>query len=121
MRPPSARTCRISAAILEIRSFLGFSAETSLAMKVKISVWRDRLHPAEGGVVLMLADPQLLDVEVAAQVHDQVHDLGQDHGVDDVTLQYQESAVPELGAHTAAKTELIASFRSRAAAAGSSA
>ena len=87
----------------------------------RLGVRRDHLHPAEGGVVLMLADPQLLDVEVAAQVHDQVHDLGQDHGVDDVTLQYQESAVPELGAHTAAKTELIASFRSRAAAAGSSA
>jgi len=32
----------------------------------------------------VLADAQLLDGEVPAEVHDQVHHLGQDHRVDDV-------------------------------------
>ena len=41
-RPPSARIWRISAAIWAIRTFLGFSADTSLAMKLKISVCRER-------------------------------------------------------------------------------
>ncbi len=40
--PFSALIVRISSAILEISSFFGFSADTSLAMKLKISVCRDR-------------------------------------------------------------------------------
>ncbi len=42
MRPPEVRICFISSAIAPINTFLGFSAETSLAMNVKISVCRDR-------------------------------------------------------------------------------
>src|SRR5205085_1023261 len=37
--------------------------------------------------IVLASDLQLLESEMAAQVHDQVHDLGQDHGVDDVALQ----------------------------------
>ena len=43
------------------------------------------LHAAERGVGLVLPDLQLLDGEVAAEVHDEVHHLRQDHRIDDVT------------------------------------
>jgi hypothetical protein len=39
---PSARTALISAAILEISTFFGFSADTSEDMTLKISVCRER-------------------------------------------------------------------------------
>ena len=42
MRPPSSRMFFISAPIAPMSTFFGFSAETSLAMKLKISVLRDR-------------------------------------------------------------------------------
>ena len=41
-RPPEARIWRISSAMPAISTFFGFSAETSLPMKLKISVCRER-------------------------------------------------------------------------------
>src|SRR5438477_3478665 len=42
IRPPASRTWRISSAMPAMRTFFGFSAETSLPMKLKISVCRER-------------------------------------------------------------------------------
>jgi hypothetical protein len=70
----------------------------------------DHLHAAQRCVRLVLADLELFDCEVAADVHDQVHDLGQHHRVDDVTLQDEASRV-SLGGHqrSAPTTALISS------------
>src|SRR5579864_5398035 len=48
---------------------------------------RRHLHPAQRRVCLVLADLQLFDGEVAAEVHHHVHDLRQRHRVDDVAGQ----------------------------------
>src|SRR5207302_10657964 len=82
---------------------------------------RGHLDPAVRGVVLVLPDAELLDCEVAALVHDHVHDLGQDQGVDDVSLKNQERRLTRL-AHAAIVTSArIRSRSSRAARPGSSA
>jgi hypothetical protein len=47
----------------------------------------DHFHATDRRVVLVLPDLQLFDREVAAQVHDHVHDLRQHHRVDDVARQ----------------------------------
>src|SRR5690348_2218274 len=228
MRPPPSRTCRISSAMPAINTFLGFSAETSLPMKLKISVWRERssgvtrtpwcpittsipglaswktiaraacravdrgrgvhlepvdvdplpaqedlrrqvargveafgkdpfardlvqangllvlcgraqrprpgddlveqrrrvrvdLHAADGRIRLVLPDLQLLDGEVAPEVHDEVHDLGQHHRVDDVALQDQARGVPSLGHARTPAAALIWAWSAAASRAGLSA
>ena len=55
------------------------------------------LHATGRRIRLVLADLQLFDREIAAQVHDHVHHLGQHHRVDDVTLEHEPCAVPSLG------------------------
>ena len=72
----------------------------------------------------MLADVQLLDREVAPQVHDDVHDLGQDHGVDDVALEHDLGPVDgraHRGVGMLSSTRLIACRMSSATRAGWSA
>jgi hypothetical protein len=59
-----------------------------------------------------MADLELLDVEGAAQVHDQVEQLGEHQRVDDVALQDEQGG--QALAHAAASTELIADFSSAA-------
>jgi hypothetical protein len=55
------------------------------------------LHPARRRVGLVLSDLELFDREVAAEVHDDVHDLRQHHRIDDVALEDKASAVPAFG------------------------
>ena len=52
------------------------------------------LHPAQRRVRLVLAGLELLDREIAADVHDHVHDLRQHHRVDDVALQDKARRMP---------------------------
>ena len=47
------------------------------------------LDAARRGVLLALADLELLDVEGTPKVHDEVQELGQHHRVDDVPLQQE--------------------------------
>src|SRR5260370_14440332 len=75
---------------------------------------RHHLHATDRGIGLVLSDLQLLDREIPALVHDQVHDLGQDHRVDDVTLEDQAGRVP-LAAHRSAPTTALMAFLAFAA------
>src|SRR5262249_43621561 len=81
------------------------------------------LDPAERGVGLVLANPELLDIEGAPEVHHEVQELWQNHRVDNVALQCQQRR-GLAGRHllqTVASTELMAAFRAAASLAGSSA
>src|SRR5256714_5408899 len=79
------------------------------------------LHAADRRIRLVLADLELLDGEVAAQVHDHVHHLRQHHRVDDVALQDQSRTVPPLGHARAPAATLILDFNAAASRAGLSA
>ena len=72
------------------------------------------LHPADGSVGLVLADLQLLDGEVAAEVHHDVHHLRQHHRVDDVALQDEARGVPALRQVRAPAARLICAFNAAA-------
>ena len=76
------------------------------------------LHAADRRIGFVLTDLQLLDREVATQVHDQVHHLRQHHRVDDVALQDQAGAVPTLGHARTPVARLICAFSASASRAG---
>ncbi len=62
----------------------------------------------------MLPDLELFDGEVAPEVHDEVHHLGQDHRIDDVTGEHETRLVALL-AHRSAPAAALMSSRSLAA------
>ena len=76
------------------------------------------LHPADRRIGFVLTDLQLLDREVATQVHDQVHHLRQHHRVDDVALEDQACGMPSLAQRRTPITALICAFRAAVSRAG---
>src|SRR4029077_993768 len=114
---------------LDANGLLGFRGGAERArspydpVKLRLRV-RDYRHATERRVRFVLAALELLDREVAAEVHDHVHDLGQDHRVDDMAGQHQArpvAALPVLSHASARAAPWISAFSAAAARPGLSA